>query len=66
MVDGHQRTIAWHVSDIKSSHVIPKLNDENSQMAAREIRRGEYKRRESSSWQKAQLSGHDSRIFNSS
>jgi hypothetical protein len=28
MVDGKQHTIAWHVDDIKSSHLFKKVNDE--------------------------------------
>ena len=28
IVNGKQHTIAWHVDDIKSSHVDPKVNDE--------------------------------------
>lgn len=28
MIDGNQMTLTWHVDDIKSSHVNPKVNDE--------------------------------------
>ena len=28
MVNGKQLTICWHVDDLKSSHVNPKVNDE--------------------------------------
>jgi hypothetical protein len=28
MVDGKQHTLTWHVDDVKSSHVDPKVNDE--------------------------------------
>ena len=28
MVDGKQHTITWHVDDVKSSHVDPRVNDE--------------------------------------
>ena len=27
MINGHQHTVAWHVDDVKSSHVDPKVND---------------------------------------
>ena len=28
MVNGEQLTICWHVDDLKSSHIDPKVNDE--------------------------------------
>ena len=28
MINGKQHTISWHVDDLKSSHVDPKVNDE--------------------------------------
>ena len=28
MVNGKQLTICWHVDDLKSSHIDPKVNDE--------------------------------------
>ena len=28
MVNGHQLTVCWHVDDLKSSHIDPKVNDE--------------------------------------
>ena len=28
IVDDKQHTIVWHVEDVKSSHVYPKVNDE--------------------------------------
>jgi hypothetical protein len=28
MIDGKQHTITWHVDDLKSSHVNPKVNDQ--------------------------------------
>ena len=28
MINGHQQTMVWHVDDLKSSHVDPKVNDE--------------------------------------
>lgn len=28
IIRGKQHTIAWHVDDVKSSHVDPKVNDE--------------------------------------
>jgi hypothetical protein len=27
MIDGNQHTVTWHVDDLKSSHVNPKVND---------------------------------------
>ena len=31
MVNGEQRTVCWHVDDVKSSHIYPKVNDKFSQ-----------------------------------
>ena len=28
MVNGEQLSICWHVDDLKSSHINPKVNDE--------------------------------------
>ena len=28
MVNGKQLTVCWHVNDLKSSHIDPKVNDE--------------------------------------
>ena len=28
IVNGHQQTVVWHVDDLKSSHIDPKVNDE--------------------------------------
>ena len=28
MVNGEQLTICWHVDDLRSSHIDPKVNDE--------------------------------------